>query len=537
MAEKEKDAKETVEEAQNAGQTGEKQDEDKKPEIEDIVTIEDSGPCKKKVSIEIVEEKIKAAMGEQFDELRRDAIIPGFRKGRAPQRLIEKRFGSDVSEQVKLKLMAGASETALKDIDSLGDPDVDHEKVELPETGSMKFEFEVEVRPEFDLPELEGIAVEKPKIETTDEQIEAEIEAMCKRNGIWTPKESEVVEAEDQVVADAVLKIEDTAEDEKHDNIEIFARASGFIGGVPVEKLDELLGGAKPGDTKTTSVDVPATFFNERYRGKKVEIEITVKEVKQLEPAALDEDFFKRYGIEDEDELRDNIRDGRAAQAEQQARAGMGEQIHKYLLDNTKLDLPEDIVADQSRHILQRQYTNLLVQGLPREQIDAQMQSLQASSATQAQEQMKRFFIMDKVGEKLDITVTEEEINGHIAQIAASRGRRPEKMREELARDGSLAQLSLQIREQNCIEKILETAKITEAKAAKAKDKPAKKKAAVKKADKKAPAKKDTEKAEKKTAKKKTAKKSTSSREETSAKRTKKADTPKSGKKDNKKGK
>lgn len=529
MAEEEKDAKETVEEAQDAGQTDEKQDEDKKPEIEDIVTIEDSGACKKKVSIEIVEEKIKAAMDEQFDELRRDAIIPGFRKGRAPLRLIEKRFGSDVGEQVKLKLMASASEAALKDIDSLGDPDVDHEKVELPETGSMKFEFEVEVRPDFDLPQLEGIAIEKPKIETTDAEIEAEIEAMCKRNGIWTPKASETVEAEDQVVADAVLKIEDTAEDEKHDNIEIFARPNGFVGGVPVEKLDELLSGAKPGETKTTSVDVPATFFNERYRGKKVEIEITVKEVKHLEPAALDEDFFKRYGIEDEDELRDNIRDGRAAQAERQARTGMGEQIHKYLLDNTKLDLPEDIVADQSKHILQRQYTNLLVQGLGREQIDAQMQSLQASSSTQAQEQMKRFFIMDKVGEKLDITVTEEEINGHIAQIAASRGRRPEKMREELARDGSLAQLSLQIREQKCIEKLLETAKITEAKA---KDKPAKKKA-----DKKAPAEKTAEKAEKNTAKKETAKKSTSSREETSAKRTKKASSAKSGKKDDKKGK
>ena len=119
----------------------------------------------------------------------------------------------------------------------------------------------------------------------------------------------------------------------------------------------------------------------------------------------------------------------------------------------------------------------MLMKGLKPDQIEDEMKKLQANSETQAVEQMKLFFIMDKIAEKLGIEVSPEEINGHIAQVAAQRGKRPEKMREELARDGSLAQFSLQIREQKCVEKMLETAKITDV----AGDKPAAKKTAPKK--------------------------------------------------------
>jgi len=447
-------------------------------EVKNVVTIEDSGPCKKKVSVEIPEETIKKALDERYHKLRAEAVVPGFRRGRAPVRLLEKRFGSDVSEEIKLKLLVDASEAALKDneLDTLGDPDIGHENIELPKDGPMKFDFEVEVRPQFDLPELEGIAVEKPKIEVTDQQIDEEIQAMRKRAGIWVPKEDERVEIDDQVVADAVLKFEDAAEDQKHDNIEIFVRKNGFVGPIPIETLDELLVGAESGDVKKTSVNIPKTFFNEQYRGKSIDVEMTIKDVKRLEPAELGEALFKKFGVEDENELRQAIGDARREQAERDSRTAMGDQVYKYLLDNTEFDLPGNIVANQSMRILQRQYTNLLIRGVGREQIEEQMDRLRASSAQRAEEQLKLFFIMSKVAEKLDVPeASEEEVNGYIAQVAASRGRRPEKVRQELARDGSLEQFKLQVREQKCVEKLLESANITEAKAGKATKEPAKK--------------------------------------------------------------
>ena len=488
MAEEEQtEAQSTTTEEEQSTEAKEK--EDNKPDLPDnIVTIEDAGPCKKKVAIEIPRETIDYSTNNRFEELRKDTIVPGFRKGRAPRRLVEKRFGKEVSEQIKLTLLAEASDAAIKDneIKTIGEPDIDYENIELPEEGPMKFDFEIEVRPEFDLPKLEGIPVTKTKLEVTDEQIDAEIEQTLKWAGIWTPRSEGAVEPEDQIIADVHLKVEGLEEQEKLDNAEIFVRQNGNVGEVPVEKLDEFLVGAKTGETKEFSVDVPKTYFREEYRGKKVDIKIEIKDIKWLKPADLDENFFQRAGVENEKELREKIHEKLQNQLEGQIRNEISEQIYQYLHDNTDFDLPLDVVAKQADTVLRRQYVNLLMRGMPREQVAEHMEQLQAGSEEQAKRQLKTFFIMDKVAEKFGIKVSEEEINGHIAQLAAQRNQRPERMKEQMEHDGSLAQFSLEVRQDKCIEKLLETAKITE-------KKPDKKEKNVKKA---------TAKTKKKTAKK-----------------------------------
>lgn len=433
-------------------------------EAKNKVSIEDAGSCKKKITIEIPEESVQKATDSQYETLRREAVVPGFRKGRAPRRLLEKRFGKETSQQVKLSLLAEASDSAIqeKDLDVLREPDIDYENIELPEKGSLKFDFEVEVKPEFELPELEGIPVDKPKLEVTKDQVETEIEKARKWSGLWAPKEGQKAEKEDQLIADAFLRTED--QEQKLDNIEIYVRQNGYVGPIPVQNLDEMLTGAEVGDSKQSTVAVPKTFFNEEYRGKKVEVSIKIKEIKFLKPAPIDENFLKRFGVEAEDELREKVRESLRNRLEQQTRNQAKDQIQQYLLDNTELDLPMDIVADQTGAILQRQYANLLRQGLPREQIEENMEQLRAGSEEQAKKQMKTFFIIDKVAEQLNVEVTEEEINGQIAQIAMQRGQRPERLREQMAQNGSLSQFTLQVREDKCIAKLLESAKITETK-------------------------------------------------------------------------
>jgi len=464
----------------------EKKDEYSGPK--DIVTIEDAGPCKKKVTIEIAREKIDYTTDKQYKDLGKEAIIPGFRKGRAPRRLLEKRFGKETKEQIKLTLLVDASKSVIEDneLQTIGEPDIDVDNIELPTEGSLKFDFEVEVRPEIDLPKLEGIPVTKTKLEVTDDQIDREIEQIQRWSGVWTPREEGSVELEDQIIADAVLKIEGIEEEEKLDNVEIYVRQNGFVGAIPVEKLDKLLVGAEAGQTKETSVDVPKTFFREEYRGKKVDIQIDIKDIKWLKPAEIDENFLKRYGVEDKEELREKIQDTLHSRLEAQGRTEMTEQIYKYLLDKTEFDLPLDVVAEQAQSVLQRQYTNLLMRGLSREQIEEQIEQLKAGSEQQAQQQLKTFFIMDKVADKLEIDVSEEEINGHIAQLAMQRGQRPERLREDMERDGSLAQFSLEIRQDKCIAKLLETAVITEKKPEKKAKKTKKTTKKAKKSEKKA---------------------------------------------------
>ena len=477
-------------------------DTDAATEPKNKVKITDAGPCKKKVSIEIPAEIIKTTVDEQYSTLGKDAEVPGFRKGRAPRRLLEKRFGKDISQQAKLKLIADASDSAVKDneLNILRDPDIDYEKVELPEEGALKFDFEVEVRPEFKLPKLEGIEVTKTKLEVKDDQVEREIDQVRKYAGLWTPRENKPVEAEDQIIADAILKVEDIDEEEKLDNIEIYVRPNGFVGSVPVEKLDELLIGAKTGDVKKTTINVGDTYFRQQYRGKKVDIQIDIKDVKWLKPADLDEAFLARAGADSVEELKERMRDSLTSRLEQQARSDMTDQVYKYMLENTNFDLPTGIVADQADTILKRQFTSLIQRGLPPQQIEERVKELQAASADQAKEQLKSYFIMDAVAEKFGIEITDEEINGHIAQLAIQQGQRPERMREQMARDGSLAQFGMQVRDQKCVDKLLESAKISEKKTQKSAKKAPKTAKKVKETTKKA-----TEKAVKST--KKTVKK------------------------------
>ncbi|MFH1371040.1 MAG: trigger factor [Planctomycetota bacterium] len=451
-------------------------DEQTETKAKNTVTIEDAGPCRKKVIVEIPKETISKATDEQYESLRKDALVPGFRKGRAPRRLLEKRFGKDAGETVKLKLLAEASDTAVKEskLDVLREPDVDYEKITLPDDGPLKFDFEVEVRPEFELPSLDGIPVNKTKVEVTEGHVDAEIESLRKYAGVWTPKDKGKVEAEDQVVADVMLNIE--GQEQKLDNTEFTVKPHGFIGEIPVEKLDDLLVGAKSGDTKTAEITVPKTYFKEDLRGKKVDMKITVKDIKWLKPAELNQDFITKVGMASEEDLRKAIGERLQSRLENQAKSDMAEQIYKYLFDKTSFELPLDVAADQAVSLLRRQYVNLMMQGIPREQIDEHIEQLKASSEQQAQQQLKVFFIMDKIADKLDIKTTEEEINGHIAQSAIQRKVRPERLKEDMQRDGSLAQFTQQVREQKCVAKLLETAKITEVaqKAVSAKAKPAK---------------------------------------------------------------
>ncbi|MGD0078280.1 MAG: trigger factor [Sedimentisphaerales bacterium] len=430
--------------------------------VKNTVTIENTGACKKKVIIEIPRESINKMTDEQYKTFSREAIVPGFRKGRAPRRLLEKKFGKDVSEQIKLKLLAEASEAAIKDnkIDTLREPDIKYETIELPADGPLKFDFEVEVRPEFELPNLEGIPVEKTKAEVTEGHIDREIEMLRKYAGVWTPKEGGAVEAEDQVVADVMLDVE--GQEQKLDNATIQVRANGFVGEIPVEKLDEILGGAKAGDEKQVEVVVPKTHFKEDLRGKKVNIKIAVKDIKWLKPAEMNQDFITKCGVASEEELRKALRERMQNRLEGQAKSEMADQIYKYLLDNTKLELPDQVAADQAVAVLRRQYINLMMQGVQREVIDEHIEQLKASSAEQAKEQLKVLFIMDKAAEKLKIKTTDEEINGHIAQLALQKKIRPERLKEEMQRDGSIEQFTLQVREQKVITKLLESAKITE---------------------------------------------------------------------------
>ena len=506
-------------EEQESGQDQEQGEEKAEEKLNCSISVDDIETCKKKIKIVIPRAEIDKELDKQYSEMRWSAEVPGFRKGRAPRRLLEKRFGDELSRQTKLKLMAQAFEQIdeEQDFDVLGEPDFDPANIELPDDGDLTFEYDVEIKPKFELPSLEGIRIEKPLFEITDERIEQAIADLQRRYGKIEELTDEAAVDDDVVTADVSMKVEgsDNDEPETLENHPVRVGKAALMG-VMIEDMGKTLGGAKIGDTKKCTAVVPDTHEKEDYRDKKAEFTIEVKGIRRMVPAELNAEFFEQLGINDESELRQHLEDGLEKEADREIRNLMAQQVYDHLDKAVEFELPADLAARHADRFLQRRYYELLQQGVPAEQMTENLEQLRASSSEQANKQFKMSFVMEEVADNLGIEVDSAEINGVVAQIAARYGRRPEKVREEMQKEGRLESLANQLRDEKAIDKILESAEVVDAPVAeknaeaekpKAKKK-TKKKAAAKKVDKDEKADK-TEKTEDESAEKKTAKKTT----------------------------
>lgn len=328
---------------------------EEKPSLEDKlkesidVQVEDVGSLRKKLTITIPPETINEQLNEQYGELKREAMVPGFRKGRAPRRLLEKRFGHEVGETITQQLISGGymAATDKTDLKVLGDPliwatekgaetqtlmDVQKaiELTEIPQEGPLVFSCEVEVQPEFDLPEIDGIELSKPVIEVTDEQIDEQIDRVRGMAGTYETVTDTAVEADDMVIADIKMTCGETVLKEESDK-KLAARPQ-VVDGVTLEKLGDVLVGTKPGDTCSIAGEIPDTYAKEEYRGKQADFSFAIKQVQRLSLPDMDEAFFKRLGFENEKELRDWVKNDLESRLDEQVQQHLAGQVRFMLI-------------------------------------------------------------------------------------------------------------------------------------------------------------------------------------------------------------
>ena len=427
------------------------------------IKIEDAGPATKKVSIEVPQEVIAAKLQEQFKQLRREAAVPGFRPGHAPQKLIEKRFHGDVRDQVRRTLISESYEQAISkhSLQVIGEPQFDNpDAIELPDSGSLSYSFEIEVQPQINLPPLTGLSVRKPKVNVKDEHVDQAMLNLRQQQGALVPVEDRGVEAGDYLIADVHLKVDGNVVSHQHDG-QIIAKPGRFAG-IQIDDLDARLHGQKPGEKREFTVAVPQTHPNEQVRGKDVAVEIDLKEIKKLELAEINQAFLDNLGFADEKELRDALREQMVQRVEYDVQQTMRDQIGNYLLQNVNIDLPSKLSDRQADRVLKRRRIELLMRGMPEDQADARIDALRANVKDEALRDLKLFFILQKIAGDFNVDVNEAELNGRISLLAAQSGKRPEKLKQEMSADGSLLSMYIQMREQKALDKILETARIEE---------------------------------------------------------------------------
>lgn len=464
MAEQENTGTTAPEDQQQPPQEQPPQDqEQQEEEYQYNVTIEESGPATRKITIVIPQDRITAKLDEQFRELRREAAIPGFRPGHAPRALIEKRFASDVRDQVKRMLISEAYEQAIEKnkLNVLGEPEIaDADKITLPDTGDLTLTFTIEVQPEFAIPDLKGLKIKKPRIDVTDQNVDQALDNLREQQGALVPVEDRGVEPKDYMLADVLVRVEGEVVAQQQD-AQLVARP-GRIGGIQIDDLDTQLAGLKPGETRTFKVTVPDTHANEKIRGKEAEIEVALKDLKKLELAEVNQEFVTNLGFGTEQELREALRVQMIQRLTYDVEEAMRGQVRQFLMENIKFELPAKLSERQTERVINRRYIDLMMRGVSRDQIDVNIERLQHGAADEAATELKLYFILQKLATDLGVDVSEGELNGRIAMLAASRGRRPEKLKQEMAADGTLANLYVTMREQKAIDAVLAGATIEE---------------------------------------------------------------------------
>ncbi|MEE9404080.1 MAG: trigger factor [Algisphaera sp.] len=441
-----------------------KTEEDARPE--QTVTMEDAGPGLKRLVIEIPEARIKSKIEESFGTLSDDAVLPGFRKGRAPRRLLEKRFASSVRDDVRSQLLSESYTQAIEDndLDVIGEPDVkDIEKLELPESGSMKYSVEVEVTPEFELPAFDKLKAESKLEDVNDKDIDAEIEELRERNGAMTAVEDATVGEGDYVESNVKILLGKDAGDDAEVAFEQQGAYTlvhgkdkefkGHVAGILIGDLGKQLLKKKTGETLSISMDGPDGHENEQIKGSPITIKLAITKVHRLEPASL-EDLLPRFGMENEEELKERVRTMVEQRNEQTQQAENHKQITEQLVEGTTLELPEGLKGRQIERALQRERMQMLYQGVSTEEVEAKLAETRSEGEEAAVRQLKTFFVLDKAAKQLEVEVQENEINGRIAMMAMQQQRRPEKLRSEMRNRGELEQLYLSIREQKTLDAI-----------------------------------------------------------------------------------
>ena len=441
------------------------------------VTVEDVGPARKCLTIEVPPERIAKKLETGFEKLADDAVLPGFRKGRAPMRLIEKRFGTSMRDDTRAQLLSECYHQAIEELklDVLGEPEVkDLDKIKLPDSGSLVFKVEVEVSPTFELPELTGIEVQRPAVEVNDQAVGTEMERLREHFAVAVAVTDAAVQADDHLTCDVrILKGTNASPVASGDDelmhlpetpVLVTGEKRGYkgvIAGLIVEDAGRLLAGKRIGDIINVSMTGPKGHENERIRDQAVTLIARIDKIERFTPAAT-ETLPERLGVASLDELKQRIRLMIEERAKAEQQDALRRQVCDYLMEKVKMDLPAGLSGRQAARLLQRQAMEMAYRGVPEEKIEEQIAELRTVSEEQARTQLKLFFLLDQAAKKLGIEVSEAEVNGTIASLAVQRGRRPEKLRQEMQRNGQLEQVYLQVRENKTLEKILESAKIVD---------------------------------------------------------------------------
>ncbi|MDB6025554.1 MAG: Trigger factor [Verrucomicrobiales bacterium] len=427
------------------------------------VTVENLGPCKKLLRLEVDAAKVDATFAEVTKQYVREARLPGFRPGKAPKEMVTKRFEKDIREEVKQKLTRETYQGAIREkkIGVVRTEDI--EEVLFEKGQAYQFIVTVESAPDFDLPEYKGLAIKREAAIVTDADVTKALNTLRERQAKYETAARELREGDV-----AVVNYTGTCEGKpltdfspaakgltKKENFWVDANKGSFIPGF----TDQLLG-AKAGDKRTVNVDFPADFVTPQVAGKKGVYEVELVEVKEKILPELNEEFAKSFEVESLDKLREAVQQDLQMQVNEKQQRGMREQAVRAVLDPIKCELPDSAVQTETRNLIYNMVNDNTQRGVPKEMIDANKDQIYASANTVAKDRVKAGFVFRKIAEKEGIRVDEQALMQRVQMMAQQYQTPVDKLVKDLQKNDGFGEIQEQILNERVVDFLIQNAKV-----------------------------------------------------------------------------
>jgi len=427
------------------------------------VVITDVAQCQKDISIEVSAEEVKKEFEKTYDAYMRYVKVPGFRPGRVPRDVVKQRFSKEVKDEVVGQLLPHALQHAVVDhkLRVIGEPRIN--EISITEGEPFKFTASIEVLPEIELKEYKGIKVTKQLTPVTDEDVETAINSLRENAVEFVPVEDRSSKDGDFVSVNLVGKFVDPQsehekEDLKADGVEIEIGAESTQ-----PEFTENLRDVKPDDIREFRVIYPEDFNSKGLAGKTVDFTATVLAVREKELPELDDEFAKSSGdYETIQQLRDNVRENLAQNAETEADNRLRESLLTQLLETHQFDVPTVLVNEGAESRL-REFSSMLSRmGLPAEiarTINWEERIKEAQ--VDATRDVRAALLVSKIADAEGLKVGEDEVDSEIELMAASSGQTAEQLKARLTREEAISSIESRLRYRKALDVILGSAEVT----------------------------------------------------------------------------
>ena len=412
-----------------------------------------------KLVIEASAEEFEAGLNAAYNKNKNKISVPGFRKGKAPRKMIEQLYGSQIFfEDAANEIIPDAYADAAKEsgLDIVSQPKVSIEQLEAGKP--FIFAAEVAVRPEVELGEYKGVEVTKADAEVTDADVEEELKKVQEQNSRTVSVEDRAVKDGDMTVIDFEGFIDGEAfEGGKGENYPLTIGSHSFI-----DTFEEQMIGMNIGEEKELNVTFPEDYHAENLKGKPATFKVTVKEIKEKQLPELDDDFAQ--DVSDFDtlaEYKDDLKKKIAERKESEAKAKKESEAIEKVVEAAKMDIPQAMIDTQVNRMLEDFAMRLQQQGLSVEQYfqytGMTADKIMEEMKPEAVKRIKNSLVLEAVAKAENIEVSEEEFEAELQKMADMYKMEIEKIKEFM-QDAEAKQMKDDIAIQKAVELIVSSA-------------------------------------------------------------------------------